>query len=42
MNLGPYDVDNMMKKLGVAADPRIVETIHERMDKNNSGYVEFE
>jgi hypothetical protein len=42
MNLGPYDVDIMMKKLGVAADPRIVETIHERMDKNNSGYVEFE
>jgi len=32
----------MMKKLGVDADGTVKETIHQRIDKNNSGYIEFE
>jgi hypothetical protein len=29
----------MMKKLGVAAEGSVVETLHQRIDKNNSGYI---
>lgn len=32
----------MIKRLGLEVDPQVAETIHERIDKNNSGYVEFE
>lgn len=32
----------MISKLGIVVSPIIAETIHERMDKNSSGYVEFE
>lgn len=32
----------MLKKLGVEADGAVAETVHQRIDKNNSGYIEFE
>jgi Ca2+-binding EF-hand superfamily protein len=32
----------MLKKLGVDASGVVAETIHQRIDKNNSGYIEFE
>jgi len=29
----------MMKKLGVVADGAVTEAIHQRIDKNSSGYI---
>ena len=40
--LSAYDLDYMMKKLGVVADGAVTEAIHQRIDKNNSGYIEFQ
>lgn len=37
--LGPYNLDQMMQKLGVAADPSVTEAVFEAIDKNNSGYI---
>lgn len=40
--LGGYDVDLMLKKLGVGVESRLVEPILARIDKNQSGYIEFD
>lgn len=40
--MSPYDTSQMIKKLGLEVAPQLAESIHERIDKNNSGYVEFE
>ena len=40
-NYGPYDVDKMMRKLGLKVDPILTEAIHQKMDKNQSGFVEL-
>lgn len=40
--LGGYDVDLMLKKLGVSIESRLVEPILQRIDKNQSGYIEFD
>lgn len=32
----------MMKKLEVPVPPRVVEPILEKLDKNKSGYIEYE
>ena len=32
----------MLQKVGINLAPVLVEKMHERLDKNNSGYIEFE
>lgn len=40
--LGAYEVDLMMKKLEVAVSAKVVGPILERLDRNKSGYLEFD
>lgn len=32
----------MISSFGIQAEPSVIEAVHERIDKNNSGYIEFE
>jgi Ca2+-binding EF-hand superfamily protein len=36
------DTNQMVKSFNIQAEPAIIEAVHERIDKNNSGYIEFE
>jgi Ca2+-binding EF-hand superfamily protein len=40
--LGAYDLDLMFKKLGINADSNIIEPVLVKIDKNQSGYIEFD
>lgn len=37
--LSSYDLSLMVKKLGLELSPLVIEKIHERTDKNHSGYI---
>ena len=37
--LSAFDTSNMLKRLGLEVPAKVAETIHERIDKNNSGYI---
>lgn len=39
--LGAYDLDLMLKKLSVPAAPHVIELALAKIDKNQSGYIEF-
>jgi Ca2+-binding EF-hand superfamily protein len=39
--LSPYDLSQMLLKLEVSLEPVLIEKVHERLDKNGSGYIEF-
>ena len=41
-SIGTYELDLMMKKLEIQVAARIVEPVLERLDKNKSGYIEYE
>lgn len=40
--LTPNDTNLMVKGFNIQADPATIEAIHERIDKNNSGYIELQ
>lgn len=37
--LSSYDLNLMLTKLGIQLEPVLVEKVHERLDKNTSGYI---
>ena len=37
--LSPYDTNQMMLSLKVGVDAQTAEAVHERLDKNSSGYI---
>ena len=39
--LTPNDTNKMIAGFGIQAEPSVIEAVHERIDKNNSGYIEF-
>ena len=41
-SIGTYELDLMMKKIGVPVPPRLVEPMLVKLDKNCSGYIEYE
>ena len=41
-SIGTYELDLMMKKLEVPVAARFVEPILNKLDKNCSGYIEYE
>ena len=40
--LGTYDLDLMMKKLGVPTQAIVVAPVLEKIDRNKSGYLEYD
>ena len=40
--LSSYDLSQMLIKNGMQLSPALIERVHERLDKNGSGYIEFE
>ena len=41
-SIGTYELDLMLKKVGVPVAPRFVEPMLVKLDKNCSGYIEYE
>jgi Ca2+-binding EF-hand superfamily protein len=40
--LSSYDLSQMLNKVGIKLSPVLIERVHQRLDKNDSGYIEFE
>lgn len=40
--LSPNDTNEMIRGFNIHASADVIEAVHERIDKNNSGYIEFE
>ena len=40
--LSPYDLSQMLIRQGINLEAHLVEKVHERLDKNSSGYIEFD